>query len=111
MGRGCTEGVYLPWPGRGAGIYLRQGGGVTYLGQGVPTLAGEVPSLDGNLDGGVPTLVQDRYPPGKVGTPLPGRQSSSEYLLHGRRYASCIRAGGLSCLNYNHKCNVHSLLQ
>ena len=51
-----------------------------------------------------------RYPPGhgiyltaKVGTPVARVGTSqeteqhSEYLLHGRRYASCIHAGEHSC--------------
>ena len=47
--------------------------------------------------------TQVGYPPGRVphqartggGTQL-GQQK--EYSLHGRRYASCVHAGGLSCL-------------
>ena len=44
------------------------------------------------------------YPPGG-GVPGPPRGGTqlgqhSEYLLHSGRYASCVHAGGLSCLNY-----------
>ena len=46
--------------------------------------------------------TQVRYPPRQVrtggGTQLGQHR---EYLLHGRRYASCVHAGGLSCLIHN----------
>ena len=49
--------------------------------------------------GGVPGQV----PPGGSGTPPGGGTQSGqqkEYSLHGGRYASCVHAGGLSCVNY-----------
>ena len=42
-----------------------------------------------------------RYPPGGVRVPPRGGTQSGqqkEYSLHGGRYASCVHAGGLSCL-------------
>ena len=61
----------VPWPGVPClGGYPCQGGTLARGG----TLAGGVPWLQGTQ------LGQHR-----------------EYLLHGRRYASCVHAGGLSC--------------
>ena len=67
------------------------GGGGTLVGG---TLPGGVPCQGGTLLGGVPC---------RGGTQLGQHR---EYLLHGRRYASCVHAGGLSCL---HKCQWHRL--
>ena len=52
------------------------------------------------LDGGIPTLIR-RYLLWTGVTPPPPpkkTEKQSEYLLHGGRYASCVHAGGLSCL-------------
>ena len=82
---------------------------------------GTLPGQDGGgtlpgQDGGVPCwrYRRGRVPPGRVppwqGTPLGqvrmggggviqlGQQK--EYSLHGGRYASCVHAGGLSCIIY-----------
>ena len=58
------DGEYLPWPG-GVGIYPGRGRGyLPWLGWGT------------YLGWEVPTLVQGRYPPAKVGTPpLPGGET------------------------------------
>ena len=53
----------------------------------------------GTLLGGYPARgTQVGYPPSQVrmGGTLLGQQK--EYSLHGGRYASCVHAGGLSCL-------------
>ena len=51
-----------------------------------------------------PRGVPDQVPPlgGGSGTPRGGTQvgQQKEYSLHGGRYASCIHAGGLSCLKW-----------
>ena len=108
------------YPGRGgypAGGYpggvprsgtplARSGGGVpcqggTLLGGRYPGQVPPQPGQEGGtLPGGYPARggTQVRYPPGQVrrggGTQLGQHR---EYLLHGRRYASCVHAGGLSC--------------
>ena len=48
----------------------------------------------------------------KVPWPRGGTQLGQhrEYLLHGRRYASCIHAEGLSCYDYVHTGQTHSML-
>ena len=90
------EGTYLP----------ADGGGGTYLpadGEGVPNflLTGAVPTMDRD----VPTLGRTpsfgKVPPFKVGLPQETEQHS-EYLLRGGQYASCVHAGGLSCLKVYH---------
>ena len=100
----------LPGPAGGGGTLL---GGVPYWG--VPCLGGypaggypaRVPPQPGQ-DGRVPCQVggtQVGYPPGRV-PPWPGQDwggtqlGQQEYSLHGRRYASCVHAGGLSCMWY-----------
>ena len=99
---------YISWTG---GIYFGQGD--TYLGQGVPTLHGGylswmgIPTLNGRgtyLGQGVLTLDKGRYPLSKVGTLPRETEQQSEYLLRGGRYASCVHAGGLSCLSNALKC-------
>ena len=52
------------------------------------TLLGGYPAREGTLLEGYPTLG---------GTQLGQHR---EYLLHGGRYASCVHAGGLSCLEF-----------
>ena len=49
----------------------------------------------------VPPPRQDRmeYPP-PLPPPLRETEQRSEYLLHGRRYASWVHAGGLSCFYF-----------
>ena len=86
----------VPCGGYPAGGYPGQGG---------------LPCPGGTLAGGVP------WPggyPGRGGTP-PGQGGTQlgqhkEYLLHGRRYAACVHAGGLSCsiinsedINFSHR--------
>ena len=74
-------GGYLPWIG---------GGYPTLLGRGVPILDGVIPTLDGGTYLGW----------GILPTPWETEQHS-EYVLRGRRYASYVHAGGLSCLKLN----------
>ena len=81
----------MPWgsrggtlPDPGGGRY--PGGGVPWPG-GVPWRGGSTLARGGTLAGGAP------WPGG--GTQLGQHR---EYLLHGGRYASCVHAGGLSCL-------------
>ena len=86
-GSGPPSGV--PGPPRG-------GTRVRYPPGGYP---GQVPPLGGYLVGG----TRVRYPPGGVpgsGTPPGGTRvgQQKEYSLHGGRYASCVHAGGLSCI-------------
>ena len=74
----------MPWGSRGVPCQASWGG---YPGR------GGYPGWGGTLAGG-------RYPgwgayPGQGGTQLGQHR---EYLLHGGRYASCVHAGGLSCL-------------
>ena len=86
----------MPWGSGGVPCQVQPGG---------------VPSWGGTLPGG--TLPGGGYPAG-VGTlprggtllggyPAGGTQLGQhrEYLLHGGRYASCVHAGGLSCLVKN----------
>ena len=73
MGEGTVfTGICLFTPGGGEGTYPGkvQTGGGAYLGQG-------------------------RYPPSPART-----DQHSEHLLRGGRYASCVHAGGLSCLSF-----------
>ena len=56
-----------------------------------------------SLAGGIPVLVEGRYPPplaragwGTPPPPPPGTEQQSKYLLHGGWYASCDNAGRLS---------------
>ena len=58
------------------------------------TLAGGYPGWGGTLAGGVPYPGQGVLA-GGGGTQLGQHR---EYLQHGGRYASCVHAGGLSCL-------------
>ena len=88
------------WGSRGGTLPGPAGGG---------TLAGGYPGggysgWGGTLAGGVPWLGE-WYSGG--GVPWPGGTLARggtqlgqhrEYLLHGGRYASCVHAGGLSCL-------------
>ena len=98
----------LPGPAGGGGYPARSsrggdpGRGGTLAG-GVPWL-GAYPGRGGTLAGGVPwpggypgwggTLAGEGVPC-RGGTQLGQHR---EYLLHGGRYASCVHAGGLSCL-------------
>ena len=69
---------------------FNSGGGGTCLGQ-----RGYLPWLGGTyLHCGVPTLAGGG---GEEYTPWLGWATPSKDLLHGRRYASCVHAGGLSC--------------
>ena len=64
--------------------------------------SGGVPWLGGTLPGpaGGGTLARRGYPGWGVPWPGGGTQLGQhrEYLLHGGWYASCVHAGGLSCL-------------
>ena len=112
---GPARGVGVPWPGGypGQGGTLAEGG---TLARGYPGQGGTLPG--GTLAGGYPARGYPGrgYPgrgyPGQGGTlpggiPWPGGVPCQggtqlgqhrEYLLHGGRYASCVHAGGLSCL-------------
>ena len=90
-----SRGGTLPGPAGGGTLPGPAGGGVPWPG-GYP---GGVPWPGGYPDwGGVP------WPggyPGRGGTLAGGGTQLAqhrEYLLHGGRYASCVHAGGLSCL-------------
>ena len=67
--------------------------------------------LPSGLDGGTPPPVRTGWgyppPPSELdeGIPPPTHpcqetEQQSQYLLRGGRYASCVHAGGLSCLIY-----------
>ena len=99
----------LPGPARGWGGGTLPGpaGGRGYPAGGGGCPAGGVPCLGVTLPRGVPCLggYPGRVPLGQVrmgGTLLGGTQLEQhrEYLLHGRRYASCVHAGGLSCFDF-----------
>ena len=83
----------MPWGSQGGTLP-----GGTLLGG---TLPGGVPCQGGYPAGGVPC---GGYPAGGVpcgGYPVRGGTQLGqhrEYLLHGGRYASCVHAGGLSCV-------------
>ena len=82
----------MPGPAGGGTLPGPAGGGVPW--------PGGVPCLGGTLPGGVP--CPGGYPVG--GYPVRGGTQLGqhrEYLLHGGRYASCVHAGGLSCLKKN----------
>ena len=101
----------MPWGGT---CQVQPGGypagGVPW--QGVPWWGGTL--AGGYRAGGVPcrggTLL-GAYPSRGVpylGTPQPGQDGGGtqlgqqkEYSLHGGRYASCVHAGGLSCIYFN----------
>ena len=89
---GVPRSGYPPWGGTEVRVPPGGGGGGGgYRGPGYPP--GGVPR-SGYPPGGVP---RSGYPPG--GGTRVGQQK--EYSLHGGRYASCVHAGGLSCLNLN----------
>ena len=129
---GQEDGTYLGWgylPWTGGGASYPSGRCLSWMGY-LPWMEGtyleqRVPTVDG---GGLPTLDEGTYPgmggtyPGMgeylpwtqgvpstrldEGTPPPPppqlRDRESEYLLRGRRYASCVHVGGLSCLLFGH---------
>ena len=79
-------GYPLPRSRQGAGYYLPRWRGRYYL----PRQGGTTSRQGG-------TTSQVGVPPSQAGGyPLP--EQHSMYLLHGGQYASCIHAGGLSCL-------------
>ena len=83
----------IPWPGGYPGWGVPWPGGT--LAGGVPWPGG-YPGWGGTLAGGVP------WPGGTLaggGTQLGQHR---EYLLHSGRYASCVHAGGLSCIHIFH---------
>ena len=99
-------GVPQSWPGGGT-LILAGGIPQSWPGGGTPVLAGgEYPS-PGWGGGGTPVLAG-----GGGGYPSPGRGVSEIFfsnflfpkffpgigLLRGGRYASCVHAGGLSCI-------------
>ena len=78
------RGTYLGWWGTylGRGTYFGWGGG------------GYLPWL-----GGLPTLARGYQPWTGGGGGVPNwPEQNREYLLRGGWYASCVHAGGLSCL-------------
>ena len=87
-------GVSQPGGGQPAGGGSASRGGISQPGGGQP--AGGVGQSAGGVSqpGGVSQL-------GGGGSAKIGQQN--EYSLHGGRYASCVHAGGLSCLIYNSK--------
>ena len=87
---GPAGGSTLPGPAGGGG-YPGWGGTLPGPARGVPWLGG-FPGRGGTLAGWVSWLGE--YP-GQGGTQLGQHR---EYLLHGGRYASCVHAGGLSCI-------------
>ena len=116
-----SGGGYLPWPGgyllwmgvltlgRKGGTYLGwevptlDSWYLSWIGGGVPTLDGRVPTLDIKdtyLGQGVPTFDRGRGTYTGLGSSSPlETDQHSEYLLRGVRYASCIQAGGLLVWN------------
>ena len=88
---GGYPGGGVPWPGGYPGWGGYPGRGDTLAG-GIPWPGG-YPGQGGTLLGGYPG--QGGYP-ARGGTQLGQHR---EYLLHGRRYASCVHAGGLSFFN------------
>ena len=89
------HGMGLPPPGPGMG-YPPGWGMPLRPGTGYPPRPGTgYPPGPGM---GYPPGPGTGYPPGpEMGYPPPTDQHS-EHLLHGGRYASCVHAGGLSCL-------------
>ena len=107
----------MPWGSQGRGTLPGSAGGGTLPGPagggvpwpgGVPWLGG-YPGQGGTLaggyppPGGVPWLGGLPWPGGTLAGGVPCRGGTQlgqhmEYLLHGGRYASCVHAGGLSCL-------------
>ena len=99
----------IPQPGQGRG-YLgypqaRSGWGLSLLGGtqvppqarsglGVP----RVPPSRARSGQGVGGTPQGQVRTGGTPPPPPGQDSTMEYLTSGSRYASCVHAGGLSCL-------------
>ena len=87
----------MPWGSRGGEYPARSSRGGGTLARGVPWPGGGYPAREVHPPGG--------YPAGGVPWPggVPCRGGTQlgqhrEYLLHGGRYASCVHAGGLSCL-------------
>ena len=104
---GGTQSGTPPQPGQDGGVPWPGGYLTGYPPGGYPGWGGP---WSGTPLGGYPgrggTLV--RYPPRPGqdggGTLLGGGTQvgqQKEYSLHGGRYASCVHAGGLSCLIYN----------
>ena len=106
------------YPGLWSQVLSQVSGPVVFLrGYSCPRLEGGTQVTDGGFSstrqrgtpvpgGGYPIsgFLQTRQgypPPPQEGqdwsTPRPKTEQQSEYLLHGGRYASCVRAGGLSC--------------
>ena len=91
--QGGGGGVRVPPPGGlgtpPGGSWYPRGGRVPPRGSGYPLGGSGYPPGGGQVPpgGGVPGQV-------------PPRPGQKEYSLHGGRYASCVHAGGLSCLTY-----------
>ena len=89
-----TRGGTRPGPARGGSGQVQLGG---YPARGVPCWGYPTwvpPSQDGGTQIGYP---QQGNPPGQIRMGGTQFRQQKEYSLHGRRYASCIHAGGLSC--------------
>ena len=89
---GQTPGGTLPDPAGGGGTLPGPAGGV-------PRSGTPRPGQDGGYPAGGVRRSGTSPPPtrcGRGGGTQLGQQK--EYLLHGWRYASCVHAGGLSCL-------------
>ena len=86
--------IYRPHSGGMGKAMFWQASVCLFMGEGVPTLnRGYIP-----WPGGGTYLGQWHLPWSKIGLPPQEIEQHSEYLLRGGRYASCIHAGGLSCL-------------
>ena len=102
--RADTRGNTLPGPARGVPCQRVPCWG--YPARGVPCQQGTL--LGGTLPGGTLPGVPcpGGYPAGGYsagGIPCQGGTQlgqQKEYSLHGRRYASCVHTGGLSCYSF-----------
>ena len=103
---------------RGSTLPGPVGGGGTLpgpAGEGYPAGGTQVGYPPSQVRMGVPYQgYPGRVPPGQVrtgGVPCQGGTQlgqQKEYSLHGGRYASCVHAGGLSCLSYRPAFLVHT---
>ena len=87
--------------------HLPTGGGGSHSalwGEGIPSSLMEGTPIQPN--GGVPHSPRPGLdgvpppPPARTGWGYPPEGTVDEYLIRGGQYASCVHAGGLSCLNY-----------
>ena len=99
----CFTNLSLPWKKLITARIRRMGEGTVF------SLSVHTPTGCWGLDGCPPVKTGSGYPPSRTrwGTPHPGPHAPppgqetdqhSEHLLRGGWYASCVHAGGLSCL-------------